>query len=160
MAQDLIDRFTPIHSHPINTFSSGVATWTLRFGHRALKFPQGASYEAYFASILNSLYNGTGIIVTLVWSAAAVTAGVTWTATFERQADGVFSYTGASFGTVKSVVSGALAGANLAKYSQITFTNAQIDGLQALESYRLRIGRNDAVAMDAYLYRVFLQNAT
>lgn len=160
MAQDLLDRFTPIHSMPINITGSGIATWALRAGHRALKFPQGATYEAYFGSVLNSLYNSTGIKVTLVWTAGAVTAGVTWTAAFERQADGVFSYASSSFATAKSVVSGVLAGANLAKYSSISFSNAEIDGLLGLESYRLQIRRTDAVAMDAYLYRVLLQNAT
>jgi hypothetical protein len=158
MAQDLLDRFTPIHSHPINILGEGLASWALRFGHRALKFPQGATYAAYFASVLNPLYNDSGMLVTLVWSAGATTSGVTWGASFERQADGVFSYSGASFASEKTVVSAGIAAANRAKYSQISFTNAQIDGLLELESYRLKIRRTDGVAMDAYLYRVFLQN--
>lgn len=161
MAQDLLVQFTPIHSMPINVASSGIAAWALRTGHRALKFPQGAAYEAYFGGVMNSLYNDTGVLVTLVWAAGATTAGVTWGASFERHDDGVFSYAGASFATEKTVVEGALSGANLAKYSQISFSNAEIDGLQGLESFRLKIRRlSDAVAMDAYLYRVFLQNLT
>lgn len=160
MSQDLLDRFTPIHSMPINITGAGIATWALRAGHRALKFPQGGTYEAYFGSVLNSLYNSTGILVTLVWTAGATTAGVTWSAAFERQADGVFDFASASFATGRTVVSGALGAANRAKYSQISFSNAQIDGLLKLESYRLRIQRTDAVAMDAYLYKVFLQNVT
>ena len=160
MSQDLLDRFTPIHSHPTNVSSSGMATWAFRLGHRALKFPQGAVYEAYFASVLSSLYNSTGLLVTVVWTAAAVTAGVTWEASFERQAADVFDYSAAaSFGTAKTVVSTALAGANLARYSQISFSAAEIDGLLMLESYRLKLRRVDAVAIDAFVYRVFVQNA-
>lgn len=158
MAQDLLDRFTPIHSHPTNIASVSAASWALRTGHRALKFPQGGVYDAHFASVLNSLYNDSGLLVTLVWSAAATTSGVTWGASFERQADGVFSYASSSFAAEKTVVSAGLVAANRAKYSQISLTNAQIDGLLALESYRLRIRRLDGIAMDAYLYRVFLQN--
>lgn len=160
MSQDLLRAFTPIHSHPSNAVSSGIATWVLRSGHRAIKFPQGATYEAYLADVLSSLYNSSGILLTLVWTAGAVTAGVTWSGEFERQQAGVFSYAGSSFASAKTVVAGALAGANLATYSQISFSNSEIDGLQGLESYRLRIKRTDAVAMDAYLYRVFLQNLT
>lgn len=161
MAQDLLVQFTPIHSMPINTVSAGVAAWALRTGHRALKFPQGGAYEAYFGGVLNSLYNNSGLLVTLVWTAGATTAGVTWGASFERHEDGVFSFAGSSFATEKTVVEVALAGANLAKYSQISFSNAEIDGLQGLESFRLKIRRlSDAIAMDAYLYRVYLQNLT
>lgn len=160
MAQDLLRAFTPIHSHPTNLVGSGIATWALRSGHRALKFPQGATYEAYFADVLSSLYNDSGILVTLVWTAGATTAGVTWSGEFERHEADVFSFAGSSFAAAKTIVAGALVGANLATYTQISFSNSEIDGLQELESYRLRIKRIDAVAMDAYLYRVFLQNLT
>ena len=138
-----------------------MATWVLRSSHRALKFPQGAAYEAYFADVLSSLYNDSGILVTLVWTAGATTAGVTWGANFERHDADVFSFAGSSFATEKTTVAGALVGANLATYTQISFSNSEIDGLQGLESYRLKIRRtSDAIAMDAYLYRVFLQNLT
>jgi hypothetical protein len=156
MAQDLIDRFTPIHSHPIN--AGGIATWVLRNGHRALKFVQGGGTTAYFASVMNSLYNGTGIIVTVVWTAGATTAGVKWTVAFERQQADVFSYGSASFAAGKTTTAGALAGINKATYTQIQFAASDIDGLVALESYRMTLSRADAVAMDAFVYRVFLQN--
>jgi hypothetical protein len=161
MAQDLLDRFTPLHSHPIAISSSGMATWALRSSHRALKFPQGAAYEAYFASVMNSLYNDSGVLITLVWTAGATTAGVTWGASFERHDADTFSFASSDFASEKTVVAPALAGANLATYSQISFSNAEIDGLLALESYRLKLRRlSDGIAMDAYLYRVFLQNLT
>jgi len=159
MAQDLLDRFTPIHSHPTNILSPGIATWALRNGHRALKFPATGAYDAYFASVLNSLYNGSGILLTIVWTIPAASGGVTWEASFERQAAGVFNYTGSSFSTIKTVVTGAPVGSNLATYSQISFTGAEIDGLVAFESYRLKLRRpDDGVGQAAYVYRVFLQN--
>jgi len=157
MAQDLIDRFTPIHSHPIN-LAGGIATWVLRNGHRALKFVQGGGTSAYFASVMNSLYNGSGIIVTVVWTAGATTAGVEWMAQFERQQANVYTYSGFFGGSQKSTVSGALAGINKATYTQIQFAASDLAGLSALESYRLAVRRGDVVAMDAYVYRVFLQN--
>ena len=136
-----------------------MATWAFRLGHRALKFPQGATYECYFASVMNSLYNLTGVLGTVLWTAGNVTAGVTWELAFERHEANVFDYSAAaSFATGKTVVSLALTGNNLARYSQIEFSNLEIDGLQPLESYRLRLRRLDAIAMDAYVYRVFLQN--
>ncbi|HSE45538.1 MAG TPA: hypothetical protein VLA89_09470 [Gemmatimonadales bacterium] len=159
MAQDLIDRFTPIHSHPTNVSSSGIATWVLRFGHRGLKFPQGAVYEAYFASVMNSLYNLTGVQATVVWTAGATTAGVTWEGSFERQAADLYDYSAAaSFATAKTAVSLALTGPNLARYTPIQFSNLEIGGLLPLESYRFKLRRTDAVAMDAFVYRVLLQN--
>jgi hypothetical protein len=160
MAQDLIDRFTPIHSHPIN-LTSGIATWVLRSGHRALKFVQGGGTTAYFASVMNSLYNGTGIIVTVVWTAGATTAGVQWTVGFERQQADVYNYTsGLIIPTFKTTIAGALAGANKATYTQIQFAASDLGSLAALESYRMTLHRADAVAMDAFVYRVFLQNRT
>lgn len=159
MAQDLIDRFTPIHSHPTNVSSSGMATWAFRLGHRCLKFPQGATYECYFASVMNSLYNLTGVQATVVWTAGAVTAGVTWEGSFERQAADLYDYSAAaSFATAKTAVSLALPAANLARYTQISFSNVELGGLLPLESYRFKLRRIDAVAMDAFVYRVFLQN--
>ena len=157
MAQDLIERFTVLHYHAINTFLPGWARWKLRFGHRCIEFPQG-SYDARFSSVLSSLYSGSGILVTLVWTGAATLAGVTWTVTFEREQADVFPFTGASFSGGGTVVAAAPVAANRAVYSQIECTD--IDGLVALEGYRLKVGRNDAVAMDAYLYRIFLQNLT
>ncbi|HSE68903.1 MAG TPA: hypothetical protein VLB12_18055 [Gemmatimonadales bacterium] len=159
MGQDLLDRFTPVHSHPTNISSAGMATWAFRLGHRCLKFPRGATYECYFASVVNSLYDLTGMLVTVVWTAGAVTAGVTWEASFERQQADVYDYSAAaSFGTAKTVVEVALTGVNLARYSPIEFSALELGGLQPLESYRLRLRRTDAVAMDAFVYRVFVQN--
>jgi len=158
MAQDLLDRFTPIHSMPIN--NGGIATWVLYHGHRMLKFRQGGGNVAYFGSVWNSLYNGSGVIVTVEWTAAATTAGVQWTAAFERQQAGVFSFLGASFLSPKTTVAGALAAANRATYTQIQFAAADLHGLVPFEGYRLQLSRADAVAMDAYVARVFLQNRT
>lgn len=158
MAQDLLDRFTPIHSMPIN--NGGIATWVLFHGHRMLKFRQGGGNVAYFGSVWNSLYNNSGVIVTVEWTAGSATAGVQWTAAFERQQAGVFTFTGASFPTPKTTVAAAPAAANRATYTQIQFAASDLGGLSAFEGYRMTLSRPDAVAMDAYVARVFIQNRT
>lgn len=162
MAQDLLDRFTPLHNQPIN--NSNVASLIILDGHRALKFPQGLNRAAYFGSVMSSLYNNSGIKVTLVWTMAATAGAVRFDVAFERQDAGVFLYSGASFATA-TILTTSPPGASLrAVYSSVSFANgAAIDSLAALESYRLQITRRgdlDGVAHDAYLHRVFLQNLT
>lgn len=159
MARDLLDRFTPIHSHPIN-IGGGIATWRLVAGHRALSFVRNVIRTAYFASVMNSLYNGSGITVTVVWASEGTTAGVTWRVAFERQQAGVFNFASSDFTLGKTVVSAAPVATWRAVYSQIQFAASDLAGLSALESYRLTLTRSDAVDLDAYVYRVFLQNRT
>jgi hypothetical protein len=159
MAQDLLDRFTPLHMQPIN--NSNVATLVLRTGHRALKFKTAVNRAAYFAGVLSSLYNGSGLLVTLVWTMASP-ATVRWGIAFERQADGVFAYTGASFASEVLMTATAPVAANRATYSTMTFSGGTaIDSLAILESYRMVVTRHGTVdgSGDAYLHRVILQNA-
>lgn len=161
MAQDLLDRFTPLHMQPIN--SSNVATLVLTAGgHRALKFPTGFNRTAYFAGVLSSLYNGSGLKVTLVWTMAATTPGIRWTVGVERQAAGVFSYASSSFATGIAITASAPVASNRATYSVVMLSGgATIDGLLALESYRLAVTRSWSIdaGPDVYLHRVIIQNA-
>jgi hypothetical protein len=163
MAQDLLDRFTPLHNQPINA-AVPVASLTMRFGHRAVKFVQGASRAAYFANVLSSLYSNTGLRVTLVWTHPAAAGTIQWDLAFERQAASIFDYSAGANFAAATTVTAVPAGANLATYTTVDFAHGTaIDNLLALESYRLSVTRRgdlDAVAQDVYLYRVFLQNLT
>ncbi|HSE68904.1 MAG TPA: hypothetical protein VLB12_18060 [Gemmatimonadales bacterium] len=161
MAQDLVERFTALHYHAINTFAPGWARWRLRNGHRCIQFPEGNTTDARFSSVLSSLYNDSGLLVTLVWTGPDALAGVQWAAAFERDQAETNAFTGASFGHQENVVAAAPVAPDLAVYTQLTFASDEIDGLQPLESYRLKVIRfTDGVAMDAFLYRVFIQNLT
>jgi hypothetical protein len=160
MAQDLLDRFTPLHMQPIN--STNVATLVLTSGgHRALKFPTTFNRTAYFAGVLSSLYNGSGFKVTLVWTMAATSPAIRWTVGFERQAAGVFSYASSSFATGIAITATAPTASNRATYSTLSLAGgATIDGLLALESYRVSVTRSGTVdgGPNVYLHRVIIQN--
>jgi len=162
MAQDLLDRFTPLHNQPVD--HSNVATLVLRFGHRQVKFPESKSRAAYFASVMSSLFNASGLLVTLVWSMPTAAAGVKWEIVFERHDGGVFNFASSGFGTIVTATAPAPAGANLPLYTQIACANGpQTDGILGLESYRLSVrrrGDQDGVGQAAYLHSVIVQNLT
>jgi hypothetical protein len=161
MAQDLLDRFTPLHNQPIN--NSNVATLVLRTGHRAIKFPPALNRAAYFGSVLSPLANGSGLKVTLVWTIPTASAGVIWKVGFERHEANVFSFATSSFASLGSVTASAPAAANRATYTALTFANGTaIDSIEGLDSYRMsvwRYGAEDGVGDAAYLHRVIVQNA-
>lgn len=164
MANDLLDRFTPLHNQPTNILAASIAPLVLSGAHAAIRFPNGQSRHAYFASVMSALYNGSGIIVRIVWKTpvADVTKSVNWSAAFERHAAESFDFDGAEdFDSAVTVSAFALATGSLAIYTDISFSNTQIADLEILESYRLRVsrGNDDTVANYADLYRVFLLNA-
>jgi hypothetical protein len=161
MAQDLLDRFTPLHNQPIN--DSNIATLVLRTGHRAIKFPPALNRAAYFASVMSPLNNLSGLKVTLVWTMPSASGGVIWKVAFERHVANVFNFATSSFAPLGSVTASPPTAANRATYTSLTFANGTpVDSIIGLDSYRMsvwRYGASDGVGDAVYLHRVIVQNA-
>lgn len=163
MAQDLLDRFTPLHHQPANVGGGSFMTPVLFHGHTALKAVDGENRVAYFKSVMNTLMNSSGLIVRVEWFTPATSGLISLSAAFERHEPG-FSYTGGGFAAAKTVTAAPSGTTTGATYTDILFAaGAQVDGILILESYRLSIQRNGAEAGDtlgaaAYISTISLRN--
>lgn len=133
-----------------------------------LDFDATTDETAYFGGVMPRHYSGGAVVVTLVWAPTSATSGTArWEAAFERHDDGVFDLDVDSFAATQSA-GGTAPGtsAGRVRYTSITFSAAQIDGLVAGESFRLLVRRDadgttgtDDMAGDAELVRVEMREA-
>ena len=157
---DSLVTFTPLEN---DAPSSIFATLDVRNSHPILDFDATVDEEAVFAGILPRNYSGLGIDATIVWMASTATSGdVEWEAQLERHEGSVTDLDADSFAAVQTVTGTAPAVNGSPQYTAVVFTNAQIDGLLAGESFRLKIRRNatdvaDTMIGDAELLRVELR---
>ena len=157
---DTLAVFTPQHNQPP---SSGFATLDIRNDHPVLDFDAAASEDAIFGGVLPRHYGGGGIKARVVWMASsATTLEARWEGSFERHQDDAFDLDADGFATEQIVEPTAPSASGEVSYDDITFTNAQIDGLLVGESFRFRLRRNgghanDDMAGDAELLRVELR---
>lgn len=142
--------------------SSNYATFDTRNNHGVLDFDDSSDEEAVFEAVMPTNYSGQGIDVTIVWMAtSATTDSVVWGAQFERHADDAFDLDSDSFDSAQEATGTAPSASGEVSYDTISFTNAQIDGVVAGESYRLKVYRDadaggDTMTGDAELLRVIV----
>lgn len=132
-----------------------------RNNHLIWDFDAAANELLDFESLLPRNYNGNGLTVALVWSATTATTGVArWLVSFERHEGEVTDIDTDSFATAQSVNATAPTTNGARSYDEVAFTDgAQIDGLVAGESFRIRVERDatnaaDTMVGDAELARV------
>lgn len=161
MAQDLLDRFTPFHHHPATVTGGTMAVPIVFHGHTALKFANASGRSAYFKSVMNSLMNSSGVIVTIEWFSSSTSNSAIWTVAFERHST-LFLYTGSSFSAGRSVTSPANTTAYHPVYATINFSPTQMGSIPILESYRISITRSaaDTLGADAYVSTISIKNLT
>lgn len=160
MANDLLADFNALHNQPANVLGTTIAPMVLKGGHRMIKFPAAEQRSAYFKRTLPLLYNGLGITVQIVWMMETPTGSPVLQIAFERH-DVTFDYLGASgFASAKNLTL-TPGSAGLAVYSTLAFADgAEIDGLVALEEFRLSVTRSstDGAAQPLYISSVSLLN--
>ena len=142
---------------------SAFATFDVRNSHAVLDFDAAIDEECVFGDLLPRNYSGLGITALLVWMASTATSGdVRWDAEFERHQDETTDLDADQFTSPQSSTATAPAINGSVQYTDIVFTNAQIAGLLAGESFRIKIRRDannvaDTMVGDAELLRVELR---
>jgi hypothetical protein len=126
---------------------ASAATGTARNGHSLIAFDDTVNEEIIFESVMSDDYDGAAdFIIEPQWAgASAIVGDVKWDAQIERLNEGGADLDVDSFAAVQTVTEATEGTSGELTYTGITFTNAQADGIQPGESYRLRIIR-DAVA--------------
>lgn len=154
---DTLAVFTPTHNEPTTVNS---ATLDVRSDHLVLDFDDSTDEYAVFSAILPRQYKGGGLTVTLIWAASTATTGnVEWTVRFERLQEGADDLDSDSFATAQTAIVATASTSGQVKYTEIAFTNSEIDGLLTGERFRLKITRNangagDTMTGDAELAAV------
>lgn len=144
--------------------SSNFAIPDTRNDHLVLDFDAATDESAIFPIVIPNHYAATtGITVTVVWLASTATSGnVIWDGSWERHEDDITDLDADSFAAVQSVTATAASASGEPQYSDIVFTNAQIDGLLVNESGRFKLTRDadnasDTMAGDAEILRVIVR---
>jgi hypothetical protein len=143
-AKSQLDKFTANEA----VFVGGdAASGTARNGHSLIAFDDTVNEEIIFESVMSGDYDGAAdFIIEPQWAgASAIVGDVKWNAQIERLNEGGADLDVDSFAAVQTVTETTEGTSGELTYTGITFTNAQADGIQPGESYRLRIIR-DAVA--------------
>lgn len=135
-----------------------------RNNHPLITFAADADEQVHFAGAMLADYGVGPINLHLQWAAeSAVVGNVRWFVAWERDnAGGPFDLDVDSFAVEKSVLSTAPAASGSLRVASLAFTQAEADGVQAGDSFRLRIRRSGGVADDdmlgdAQLLRVTLE---
>jgi len=154
---EVIANFTPLHNQPP---ASNYATLSTRNSEPVLQFDTTTQEGAVFGGNMPYDYGGGSIRVT-IWStlASAITGTLGWVVAFEAMSaqdtdsDGFAADQTATAATVPGT-------SGVPMTHQVTFTQAQADGVAAGEAFRLRIRRDvatDTAAGDAELIRVLVE---
>lgn len=158
-----LDKFT---ANEAVFVGAAAATGTARNGHSLIAFDDTVDEEIIFESAMSNDYNGTSsILVDLQWAGATAIAGdVKWNVQFERLDEGGSDLDVDDFAAIQTVTEATEGTSGELTYTGITFTNAQADGIQANEAYRLRVIRDatdvaDDMVGDAQLLNAVLRTA-
>lgn len=149
--------FTPLHNQPP---ASNYATLSTRNSEPVLQFDTTTQEGAVFGGVMPYNYANGSIRVTIWASLASATTGTLgWVIAFEAMSaqdtdsDGFAADQTATAATVPGTSGQPMT-------HQVTFTQAQADGVVAGEAFRIRIRRdvaNDTAAGDAELIRVLVE---
>lgn len=139
--------------------ASAPATAGARNEHPLLAFGATVDENVVLSGVIPGEYLRDSLTVTIQWVAATATANdVVWNAAFERMTTDIDAD---SFAAVQAVTTTAPGTSGVPVSSQITFTQAQADGVVPRDPFRLRITRDansgsDTMAGDAQVLRVVL----
>lgn len=146
--------------------TANFATLTRRNNHILYSFDAAVDESIDYSDVLNRVYSGGGLTVTLIWLGdTAIVGDVVWGIQIERHQDDVTDFDSDDFAALQSVTATVASAAGEPQYSEITFTNGgQMDGLLIGESFRLRVTRdannvNDTMAGDAQLARIEIRES-
>jgi hypothetical protein len=141
--------------------ATNFATLDTRNAHPVLDFDATTEEAAYFEFVLPSQYGGGGLTVFVHWLAtSAVSGGVTWGGSLERQAEAGDDLDADSFATEQTATETTNATSGKVIVTPITFTNGtNMDSLAVSESARLKIARKvadggDDMTGDAELLKI------
>ncbi len=114
-----------------------------------LDFDPGATQEyAAFSAVMPEHYGGGGVTLTLMWSSDATTGNVKWDAAFKSFTVDVDDMDSKAYAAIQTATEATASAAGEIQYTDIAFTNAQIDGLLKNEYFRLTITRDSADSGD------------
>jgi hypothetical protein len=140
------------------------ATYALlstRNGHPILAFDTTTQWAAIFTCLMPRNYVGTtGVTVYVHWTAATATSGtIGWDVAFERMSDATTDLDADSFATAATITAATVSGTSgIVTVTNVAITNgANIDGVVAGDSFRLRIRRdvaNDNAAGNAEIMMI------
>jgi hypothetical protein len=142
--------------------ASNPATFDTRNDHLVLDFDDATAESAVFPGIMPRHYSGGGITVLLVGSfTSEITPANTAVlgGSIERMDDNSLDIDADSFASEKTATVAPRATSGSLTYTNIAFTNAEIDGLSIGEAFRLKIRRvstsgSDTASGDYELHRV------
>lgn len=104
-------------------------------------------------------YNGSNLSVTIHWASVTVTTGgCVWDVAFERLDENGQAITSSGFAADLSIITNPSSTADALVYSTLSFSNAQADGVQASESFRIRVTRNTTSGSDTMVGSAFVLN--
>lgn len=143
-ARKKLDKFT---ANDAVFVGANAASGGARNGHSLILFDDTVNEEIILESIMSDDYDGAAdFIVEPQWAgASAIVGDVKWNAQIERLDEGGADLDVDNFAAVQTVTEATEGTSGELTYTGITFTNAEADGIQPGEAYRLKIIR-DAVA--------------
>ncbi len=114
-----------------------------------LDFDPGATQEySAFSAVMPEHYGGGGLTLTLMWASDATTGNVKWDAAFKSFTVDADDLDSKAYAAIQTATEATASAAGEIQYTDIAFTNAQIDGLLKNEYFRLTITRDSADGAD------------
>lgn len=110
-----------------------------------LDFDDSTTKTAYFLGVMPGTYDGSsGLTVTLGWKFTTPGSSQTcdWEVSFYRVADDADSVAAYTFAAAQTVLATEAGTSGELDYADVTFTNAQADGIQPNEMFILRVVRD------------------
>lgn len=123
--------------------ASNYATFGARNGHHCLEFDAATDESAIWSFVIPAHYSGGGITVRVYWAGASATTGsIVLMGAWERIDDEGLDVDADSFAADVSGTFAAPGTTGMVQYSEIAFTNSEIDGLLVNELARFRLTRD------------------
>jgi hypothetical protein len=128
-------------------------------GHFGAIFGDSGSHYASWDGRLPPTYNNANLQVIIHWASLTVTSGgCVWDVAFERLAENGQSLSSSGFSPDLNSVGNPSGTLGALTYTSISFSNAQADGVQASESFRIRVTRDTLSGSDTMIGDAFLLN--
>ena len=143
--------------------SSNPAVASSRNAHPILSFDDTTPESMVFSSVLPEDYDGGGVTVNIDWVAeTAISGDVVWGVEVERLNASGHDIDSDSFAAQQTDTDTTAGTSGVISRSSISLTQAQADGWEAGDSFRLRISRvaasgSDTMVDDAQILRISLE---